>query len=172
MASLRIRDAKPVDAAAIAELHVAAWRAAYRGLMPDEYLASLRVEERHDRWSRALSRPGPHKLAVAELGEKVAGFCFFGPTRDEDEPNVAEIFSVNIHPDSWGRGAGRALCEHAFREAAAREHTAMTLWVLRENEGARRFYERLGYAPDGAEKTDTALIGSPLHDVRYRKAIA
>jgi len=172
MENLKVRDAKAADVPAIAELHVAAWRAAYRGHMPDEYLASLRVEERGERWSRTLSRPGPHKLAVAELGGEVAGFCFFGPTRDENQPNVAEIFSLNVHPASWRRGTGRALCEHAFREAAAREHTAMTLWVLRENEGARRFYERLGYTPDGGEKTDTQLIGSPLHDVRYRKAIA
>ena len=85
---------------------------------------------------------------------------------------MAEIFSLNIHPASWRRGAGRALCEYACREAAARECAAMTLWVLRENQGARRFYERLGYAPDGAEKIDTALIGSPLHDVRYRKPVA
>jgi len=172
MESVKVREAKSGDVPAIAELHVAAWRAAYRGHMPAEYLASLRIEERGERWSRTLSRPGPHKLALAELGGEVAGFCFFGPTRDDAEPNVAEIFSLNIHPASWRRGAGRALCEYACREAAARECAAMTLWVLRENQGARRFYERLGYAPDGAEKIDTALIGSPLHDVRYRKPVA
>ena len=48
----------------------------------------------------------------------------------------------------------------------------MTLWVLKGNDRARRFYERLGYAHDGAEKRDTQTIGSPLDDVRYRKAIA
>ena len=171
MDRLTLREAKAADARAIAEIHVAAWRAAYRGLMPDAYLASLSVGERVDRWTKAISRPGPAQVVVAELGGVMAGFCSFGPTRDAAEPDVAEIYSVNIFPPLWRRGAGRALCEHALREAARREHSAMTLWVLKENERARRFYERLGYAPDGAEKTDSALIGSPLNDVRYRKPI-
>ena len=171
MASLKLRDAKPADARELAEIHVAAWRAAYRGLMPDEYLASLSVEKRTAMWETIIARPGPAKLALADLDGEIAGFCLFGPTRDDAPGDIAEIYSVNVRPDRWRQGAGRLLCEQVFREAAAREHTAMTLWVLRENERARRFYERLGYAADGAEKTDTALIGSPLHDVRYRKAI-
>ena len=120
----------------------------------------------------AISRPGPAKVAVALLGSEIAGFCSFGPTRDTDAADVAEIYSLNIFPPFWSRGAGRTLCEHAFREAAAREHRAVTLWVLKENDRARRFYERLGYVPDGTQKIDTATTGSPLNDVRYRKAIA
>ena len=169
--AVSVRDAKVADAQAIAEIHVAAWRAAYRGAMPDAYLAALSVAERVERWTRAIATPGPAKVAVAELGGQVAGFCSFGPTRDPGSVD-AEIYSLNIFPPLWGRGAGRMLCEHAFREAAAREHEAVTLWVLKENDRARRFYESLGYAADGAEKIDTALIGSPLNDVRYRKAIA
>ena len=171
MEKLSIREATRADARAIAEIHVAAWRAAYRGHMPDEYLAALSIEQRHDRWLKAISSAGPAKVAVAQLGGEIAGFCSFGPTRDAAPGDIAEIYSLNVHPERWRHGAGRLLCEHAFREAAAREHTAITLWVLKGNDGARRFYERLGYSLDGAEKTDTALIGSPLYDVRYRKAI-
>jgi ribosomal protein S18 acetylase RimI-like enzyme len=170
-APLTIRDATRVDARAIAEIHVAAWRAAYRGLMPDDYLASLSVEQRTAMWQAIMGKPGPAKLALAEFDGEITGFCSFGPTRDEAPSDIAEIYAVNVHPECWRRGAGRLLCEHAFREAAEREHTAVTLWVLKGNDGARRFYERLGYAPDGAEKTDTALVGSPLHDMRYRKVI-
>ena len=170
-AALTIRDATRADARAIAEIHVAAWRAAYRGLIPDDYLASLTVDQRSERWAKAIARPGPAKLALAEVEGQIAGFCSFGPTRDEAPSDVAEIYSLNVSPDRWRQGAGRALCEHALREAATREYTVLTLWVLKGNEPARSFYERLGYAPDGAVKTDTALVGSPLHDMRYRKVI-
>lgn len=172
MAQVIVRDAALADVPAIADIHVAAWRAAYRGVMPDAYLAALSVKERVGRWTRAIATPGPAKVAVAELGGQIAGFCSFGPTRDPGSTDVAEIYALNIFPPLWGRGAGRALCEHAFAEAAAREHEAVTLWVLKENDRARRFYERIGYTADGAEKTDTALIGSPLNDVRYRKPIS
>src|SRR5438045_8038150 len=172
MESLKVRTGSIGDARAISELHIAAWRAAYRGVMPDEYLAALDVDERIRLWSRALSPPGPGSVAVAELDGALAGFCYYGPTRDDEPPNVAEIFAVNVHPQRWRHGAGRALCEHAFNQAAGRDCTSMTLWVLTGNDRARSFYASLGYVPDGAERTDVKLIGSPLHELRYRKAIA
>jgi hypothetical protein len=46
-----------------------------------------------------------------------------------------------------------------------------TLWVLGSNEGARRFYDALGWAPDGATKDDDRE-GFTLHEVRYRRATA
>jgi ribosomal protein S18 acetylase RimI-like enzyme len=170
--NVTVRSGSTGDARAISELHIAAWRAAYRGLMPDAYLAALDVEQRVKLWARTLSRPGPSSVAVAEIDGAIAGFCFFGASRDAEPPGVAEIFAVNVHPDHWRHGAGGALCAHALRQAASRESTSMTLWVLKGNDRARAFYASLGYAPDGAERTDTKLIGSPLHEMRYRKAIA
>lgn len=170
--TLTLREATIGDAAAVAEIHVAAWRAAYRGLMPDEYLASLDVDPRAAMWRSAIARHGPAKLVLAEVDGVPAGFCLFGPTRDEEPPEVAEIYAVNVHPRQWRRGVGRLLCRHAVREATAREHTAITLWCMVRNERGRRFYGALGFAPDGAERTESKLIGSPLHELRYRKALA
>ena len=42
MAQIAIRTAKPGDARAIAEIHVSTWQTAYRGLMPDDFLAAMR----------------------------------------------------------------------------------------------------------------------------------
>jgi ribosomal protein S18 acetylase RimI-like enzyme len=172
MAHLTLRAARQEDAGGVAEIHVAAWRAAYRGLMPEDYLAAQSVEGRTKMWHDALGRPSPAHLALAELEGTLAGFCIYGPTRDNEPPEVAEIYAVNVHPQYWRRGAGRLLCEHALREAAAREHRAMTLWVMTGNEPARRFYERLGYAPDGTQRTNRELIGRPFDELRYRKPIA
>jgi len=171
MAKLTLRAAKREDARAIAEIHVAAWRAAYRGLMPDDYLASLSVDERTTMWQNALGRATPAQLALAEIDGMLAGFCIYGPTRDKEPPEVAEIYAVNIHPEYWRRGAGRLLCEHALREAAAREHSAVTLWVMKGNERAAIFYERLGFAPDGALRTNADLTGHPFDEMRYRKSL-
>src|SRR5438309_5691153 len=59
MASLTLREATRADARAIAEIHVAAWRAAYRDLMPQSYLDSLSVEERAPMWEKTIAQPGP-----------------------------------------------------------------------------------------------------------------
>jgi ribosomal protein S18 acetylase RimI-like enzyme len=165
---VKVRAATPEDAAVIARIHVDAWRAAYRGQTPDAYLDSLSAEERERTWAGTLARPGPGKVLVTE---RLTGFCFYGPSRDGEDA-VAEIFALYVRPDSWRRGAGRLLCEEAARDARSRECAAMTLWVLKTNERARHFYDRLGYLPDGAERTNTRLTGFALHEMRYRKALA
>ena len=46
------------DAAAIREVHAESWRAAYRGLVPDEYLEE-RIGKKDVEWYRTMiDRPG------------------------------------------------------------------------------------------------------------------
>jgi len=40
-----IREATHNDIPALAKVHVDTWRTAYRGIMPDEYLANLSYEQ-------------------------------------------------------------------------------------------------------------------------------
>ncbi|MFI6120860.1 GNAT family N-acetyltransferase [Streptomyces sp. NPDC051064] len=42
----------------------------------------------------------------------------------------------------------------------------MSLWVLKENTRARRFYERAGFRPDGTEETFEAG-GAVIPELRY-----
>ena len=44
-----------------------------------------------------------------------------------------------------------------------------SLWVFAGNEQARRFYEAMGYSPDGASRM--LVPGPPLEAVRYRKGL-
>ena len=44
---MTIRKATPEDARQIAEILVEDWKTAYRGIIDDDYLDSLNVEERH-----------------------------------------------------------------------------------------------------------------------------
>jgi hypothetical protein len=51
-----IRDAELRDARGIAEVHVRSWQAAYAGIVPDEDLAQLSVDEREQFWAQILSK--------------------------------------------------------------------------------------------------------------------
>jgi len=53
---LVVRRAEPRDAPAVARVHVASWRQAYRGLLPQEYLDSLSVEARTTTWAKAFGQ--------------------------------------------------------------------------------------------------------------------
>jgi ribosomal protein S18 acetylase RimI-like enzyme len=165
--TIKVRDATADDIAGIAQIHVDAWRAAYRGHIPDTVLDALNVEDRARMWRGNLGRASPSRLIVTD---PLTGFCFHGPSRD-GEDGVAEIFAIYVRPDCWRQGAGRALCERAEHDAIGRECKALTLWVLKTNDPARRFYERVGYAADGAERINTRLTASSLPEMRYRKVL-
>jgi GNAT superfamily N-acetyltransferase len=163
---MRVRDAEITDAAAIGQVHVAAWRAAYGHVMPAGFLASLDAVRAGQRWAGWL-RSGCAVL-VADVDGVIAGFCRYGPSRDADAgATVGEIIAINVDPAWWRHGLGRAL----LIEAAGRLRGSFgqaTLWVVRENPRARAFYEALGWRLDRTERVETALTGSPIAEVRYR----
>ena len=140
-----IRRAQPGDARGIAEVHVAAWRETYRGIVPDSYLDSLSVDEREARWRR-LDEPGNPSVAfvaVDGMGQ-VVGFGTGGPRRDGPEEYAGELNAIYLLRAVQGSGIGRRLVAAVARELAARDMPSMLLWVFRDNLPARHFYEGLG----------------------------
>ena len=151
-----VRRAEPQDAPAVALVHVASWRQAYRGLLPQEYLNSLSVETWTTTWANAFSQlPGQSSTTlVGELDGQIVGFACVGPSRDDDrDTTAAELLGLYLDPAHWGAGHGCTLHTEALDVARASGTTAATLWVLTTNQRARNFYERQGWAADGADKT-------------------
>ena len=128
MASL-VRSARLEDAATLAEVSVAAWRTAYRGHIPDDFLDVLSISERTAGWTRRLSHSETGHVLIVELGGRVAGFCVFGPSRDDDSKNqgISEIMALNIHPEHWRCGLGTLLCQHVLQQMSSEGSTAATL---------------------------------------------
>jgi ribosomal protein S18 acetylase RimI-like enzyme len=151
-----VRVATPADAEAIAGVHVAAWRAAYRGLMPDALVDGFSLEERRRRWREnlAAAAPGVRTTVLARAGH-VAGFASVGPSRDE--PGGGEVWAVYVLPEAWRTGAGGRLLADGLADLARRGLAPVTLWVLEGNERAIRFYERAAFRLDGGRKLELDL---------------
>ena len=161
------REVRPEDASALARISVGAWQAAYRGLMPSDFLDALSPVEAQARWERAFAEGQPH-VVVFEQDQELVAACHFGPSRDPGaDPATGEVIALNVHPNHWRRGFGSRLTSFTLDRLHARGFAAATLWVLRGNARARRFYEAVGFKPDGTERSTSDLIGSPLHEVRY-----
>ena len=64
---------------------------------------------------------------------------------------VAKIQRMAVIDDVRGKGVGRALLAFLEAEARRRGATRLTLWAQVR---ARRFYEKAGYAAEGAEFDD------------------
>lgn len=150
-----IRLAQDADAAAIADIHVAAWHGAYRGLVPDAVLDEFTLEVRLPRWRQILGVPGDGRTTVYERDGRVVSFATVGASRDQ--PGDGEIWALYVHPTFWGCGAGRALVADGLDALQARGFGQAILWVLEGNARAIRFYERAGFRLDGASKLENEV---------------
>ena len=151
-ATALVRAARPEDARSVAEVHVASWRHTYRGMLPDDSLERLSVDDREAMWLDAFADPAPKSGAfVAEVDGRIVGFASFGPSRDEDVPErTGEVPAIYVDPSVLGTGVGRELFEVATLALRDAGFARATLWVLEENALARRFYEKGGWRWDGA----------------------
>jgi len=133
------------DAPAIAAIHVTAWKEAYRGIVPEEFLNNLSIQRRTDQWINILSDEVNiyHHTFVAETEGRLVGFANFGAARTVELGFDGELFAIYILHAGHKQGIGRGLVEAAARELRGFGFKSMLVWVLKDNP-ARGFYERLG----------------------------
>lgn len=169
---LTVRPARPADALAVAGVHVRAWQVAYRGLLPDDHLDSLRVDEaRLARYRFGVDDPGaPFTLLAVERDGAVTGFVTVGPTRDQDVPGAGECYALYVEPSRWGEGTGRCLLAEGRAALVARRHRLAVLWVLAGNEAAQRVYRADGWRLDGAARHEE-VWDVPADVVRMRRPL-
>ena len=166
-----VRPAVAGDADAIGRVQVETWRAAYRGLMPDEAIAGFDLEGRQRMWREGLARePRPGSATfVAELEGEVVGFASVGRSRDEESDNEGELYAIYLLPSCWDRGIGRALIERAEESMRASGFERAILWVMEGNERGERFYRAAGWNSDGRKLE--MFQGAEVAELRYRKAL-
>ena len=98
------------DADRLGAIQVRAWQATYRGVMPDAYLDELDADDRAAYWRRQVLAllPGQRLEVIVDDGV-VVGFAAAGPEHDGRAAGVGELYAINLDPQVWGRGLGRAL---------------------------------------------------------------
>ena len=163
-----------------------------RATAPD-HGARMRQTFRTRPWQRMLvavavaaGQEDPGQEYSGQAGEPTAsgivGYASFGPERDVlsapwphpltadgEDGSVAELYALYVRPAWWSTGTGRALMERVLARTSGAGYLSIMLWVLRDNHRARRFYERAGFAPDGATNVLHRLGG--VTELRYRRAL-
>jgi GNAT superfamily N-acetyltransferase len=170
---IEVRRAEARDAETLARIHVAGWRSAYAGIVPDAVLAGLDVDQRTATWRTWLgggSRRGG--VLVAERDGEVAGFVTYGPSRDPGAgPTTGEVGAIYVDPEHLGTGLGAALMKRALAALADAGYADATLWVLEANDLGRTFYAKGGWEPDGATKEEDFGESEPLVEIRLRRRV-
>jgi len=163
---VEIVTARPAEATALRDLHLTTWEVTYRDRAREawygERLAAHAVRDWGEIVRCQAARGGG--VLIARCNELAVGLCQYGPTddHDHDPEQVGHIHRLYVHPARQRTGIGRSLLTASvdrLREGGA--HTA-TLWVLETDQGAKAFYERLGWQSDGTRQSH------PPTDLRYR----
>ncbi|WP_051377979.1 GNAT family N-acetyltransferase [Derxia gummosa] len=161
-----VRPARAGDAVAIARIHVHAWQAAYRGLLPESFLAALSATEREAYWCDVIvHRRATVLVAADETDQDLHGWIAIGPAPG-CAPDTGEILGHYVDPMMWANGLGTALwrtARDAMRQLGFRR---AVVWALADNQRARRFYQRSGFASDGQQKS-IVRGESEVRELRY-----
>ncbi len=154
------------------------------------------ADGRRNGWRRRLHVGRPDgwdlldEIFVPEVDGQVVGYGHVGRERvdgvDADGhatvnmSDNGELYGFYLHPDAWGSGAADALIGRCH-DALQSRFTCASLWVLRDNPRARRFYERNGWACGtgddvvesfwaGPQMADIPPLAEPLAEIQYRIA--
>jgi GNAT superfamily N-acetyltransferase len=143
---------------------------AYRGLMPEDYLAGLRVEDRAQRYHFESLDPARPKTLVAVEADTILGFATISPARDEDAAGQGELCALYVEPDCWGRGIGGALAAAARNDLCSLGFSKAMLWVAAGNTRAERFYRADGWARDESHRP-RQIWNVIVDTVRYNRML-
>ena len=171
--SLRIRRATVADAAAVGRIHVETWQAAYAGVLPADYLASLNQVRRAAWWADEIRRPSEAgRILVGEDDQAgVVGFGSWGGARRvppawqaASSARAGEVYTLYVEPDFQNRGIGRALLAALFARLCEEGAGRALLWVLAANP-SRFFYEAVGGRRIGA--LEERFAGREVEELAY-----
>ncbi|NYF56971.1 GNAT family N-acetyltransferase [Micromonospora purpureochromogenes] len=168
--TITLRPATVHDLMAVGALHRRSRVAAYSSFLPAEALADPSAEAMGRYWVERFGwERDDHRMTLAERDGRLVGFSYLGPD-DEGDPATGLLNAIHLDPDERGRGTGRELMVDALAAMRARSWRRAVLWVLRQNVHARRFYERGGWLPTGAERAETIGTAS-TPQLRYARPL-
>jgi GNAT superfamily N-acetyltransferase len=142
--AVHITAADAGDADAIAALHTDSWRAAYRGILPDDFLDWHAADNRRQLWRHRLSAPADTQFVLKAVRD--GRLCGFACTYlDADPAWGALLDNLHVAPDLTAAGIGGQLLRATIaRVRDVRANPSLHLWVFEANTRARRFYEQHG----------------------------
>lgn len=154
---------------ALGAVHAAAFQKAYEKLIPQTVLARYTPKARAAVFTEALATRQEEYYLFCKEETPVGLAILYGSHEPGAPKSWGEIYAFYTVPALWGT----ALTHQAFafcldRLKALGFHTAV-LWVLEDNARAVKFYQKHGFAPDGAAKLLT--LGARLSEIRMKRTL-
>lgn len=142
-----IRSAAEADLPAIAAIHLASWRDAYREVVPEPVLLGRTIADCLVGWRSMFAQQRENITVACGHDGRVHGFCCAGPAGcGRNAPFAFEVLGLHVAPSARRNGIGASLLRHALTRANAQGASAIA-WTLEGLTLSRKFYEREGGRP-------------------------
>lgn len=144
MRNIIIKKVEESDIPEVVKIQVIGWQQAYRGIIDDEFLDSMNINEIIERRKRDYHNSG---FIVALEDNEIVGFCRyidsnkFTPEYDDID---CEIIAIYVKIDKKHNGIGKKMFQYVVNEFKQQNKKKMILWCLKANFPSRKFYERMG----------------------------
>jgi ribosomal protein S18 acetylase RimI-like enzyme len=188
---IEIRPASAADEPAVTQIPQETWLTAYAQIIDPVIIERVTAPRGRasaappsDRTSLVAEAPPAAAIADARV---IVGYASYGPERSVASAasvgsggsgakpgsltpaglagETGELYTLYVAPAHWSTGAGRALTDAALDGLRAAGYRCVVLWTLAENARARRFYDKAGFAPDGA--TNILAGRGHVEELRY-----
>ena len=163
-----VRLAVPADALELAEVHMRSWEAAYKGIIPDDFIREKNAK-RSEQWKEIITDVNSTRYTIRQDSIIVGLMCLDQAGDDDLNSDVYELQAIYLHPDHFRQGIGTIAMRFAFDKARSLGKTAIVLWVLADNTDSISFYEKCGFAADG--KAKDLEYGRILKGIRMRRTL-
>jgi ribosomal protein S18 acetylase RimI-like enzyme len=144
-AQIQIRRLMPADAALFRDIRLEGLR-----LNPEAFGSTFEAENARP-VAFFAERLGGSKVYGAFQGPELVGIAALLIGQGQKEAHKGRLVGMYVRPGSRKSGVGQRLVE-AIIEVARQSVELIQLSVVRDNEAARRLYERLGFVEWGVEK--------------------
>ena len=144
MDNVIIRNIEEKDVSNVVEIQIDGWKTAYKGIIDEEFLNSMKIEERIEKIKRDYKENG---FIVAELNNQIVGFCRYIDNNNftNDIPDIdCELLAIYVKSGLKYNGIGTKLFQYVTNEFKKKNKFKMILWCLKDNECAKKFYTRMG----------------------------
>ena len=167
-----VRLATVRDSKAIAALHNATVKEAFKGMLGDVDVPIMALDKRQAYWREAIEYAEP-QVQVALHGECIVGFVGYDRSRDDgSKQTMGEIWAVYVDADFLGLGVGLSLWDSAREGLIEEGCTDVSIWLPIANERAMRFFELAGFKREMPSAKTVAIGGAKIEEIRLKRALA
>lgn len=141
---IKIRLATLDDLLGIAKVHIDSWRTTYKGIVADEFIASLTYEWSKERQRYLIENEDTFIFVAEDTNGNIVGFASGGPERNNDPIYMGELYAIYLLKEYQSKGIGKQLFNAVIKHLSANGINSLLVLVLEDNTPAIKFYEALG----------------------------